>query len=71
MSKKPKGKHGGPRANSGRKPVYGPVATYSVKISLAQAALLKKWGGGDLSAGLRWLIDTAAPMVQCVPPKQP
>lgn len=29
----------------------------------AQAALLRKWGRGDLGAGLRWLVDSAALLV--------
>ena len=28
-----------------------------------QAALVRKWGRGDLSAGLRWLIDSAAALI--------
>jgi len=30
----------------------------------AQAKLLRKWGKGNLSAGLQWLIERAAPLVR-------
>lgn len=33
-----------------------PILTYSVRIPASQAALLKEWGGGNISAGLRWLM---------------
>lgn len=55
-------KRGGPRPGSGRKPLTG-TATYSAKIYPRQAALLRQWGNGNMSAGLRWLIDAAEPFV--------
>lgn len=59
-----KGGHGGRRPGSGRKPIYGePIVPYSVRITRGQAELLSMWGGGDVSAGLRWLIAAAQPMV--------
>ena len=60
---KKKNTHGGKRAGAGRKKLESPMATYSVRITHAQAALLKAWGGGDLSAGLRWLVDAAEILV--------
>lgn len=50
---------GGSRRGAGRKRAADVLVTYNVHITCAQAELLKKWGGGDVSAGLRWLIDAA------------
>ena len=50
---------GGRRIGSGRKKKLDPIVTYSVDITIEQAELLKRWGGGDVSAGLRWLIEAA------------
>jgi hypothetical protein len=52
--------HGRP----GRSPGAGrkkqaPIFSYSVDITHAQAELLRLWGNGDISAGLRWLVDAA------------
>lgn len=55
--KKRKGR-GGKRLGAGRKKSTDPIVTYSVDITHSHAELLKKWGGGDVSAGLRWLVDT-------------
>ncbi len=55
--------HGGRRKGSGRKPLPEKMLIYSVRMSPAQAALLKLWGGGNMSAGLRWLVANAAPLV--------
>ena len=52
-------RRGGRRVGAGRKKATDPIVTYSVKITNTQAKLLKVWGGGDISAGLRWLIDIA------------
>lgn len=51
---------GGKRPGAGAKRKH---ESYSVKITPRHAELLKKWGGGDLSAGLRWLVDVASPLV--------
>lgn len=40
-----------------------PLKKRLVSLTDDQAALLRKWGRGDLSAGLRWLIDAAAPLI--------
>ena len=56
--------HGGKRPGAGRKKATDPLATYHVDITPAQASLLKGWGGGDISAGLRWLIDAASILVR-------
>ena len=53
--------HGGKRKGAGRK--KSGIVKYQVLIRREQAALLKRWGGGDRSAGLRWLIDVAAPLI--------
>ncbi len=47
----------------GRKAIDPPVKQRCVRLSDAQVKLLRMWGRGDLSAGLRWLIETAAPMI--------
>lgn len=52
------------RAGAGRKPLVPPRHTYQVRLTLEQAMLLIRWGGGDLSAGLRWLVDAAAPLIR-------
>ncbi len=59
-------RRGGRRAGCGQKPKYGggALVIYSVKITHAQAELLKEWGGGDISMGLRWLVDTAEVLVR-------
>lgn len=51
-------RRGGRRVGAGRKR-KAVLATYSVDMTAEQAALLKAWGNGDISAGLRWLIDVA------------
>lgn len=57
---------GGKRVGAGRKKAAHPVVAYSVDITHAQAELLKTWGGGDMSAGLRWLVDAAEVLVRKV-----
>lgn len=65
---------GGKRAGAGRKKSdaksINTITIYSVHITGKQAALLKKWGGGDLSAGLRWLVNTAQALIQLSPPSK-
>lgn len=69
MAKKRKGKWGGARPGSGPKPKHGSLpVTYSVRLTVAQAELVKQWGGGDLSAGMRWLIEAASLWVIKNPP---
>ena len=60
---KKRGGNGGKRAGAGRKRTHAVRATYSVDLTPQQAGLLKMWGGGNESAGLRWLVDNAAPLV--------
>ena len=55
--------HGGRRAGAGRKPSPVELLTYSYKLTPAQAQLLKLWGGGNGSAGIRWLVDAAQALV--------
>lgn len=57
-------RRGGRRAGAGRKPHPVPMLTYSAQLEPRQAKLLKKWGNGNMSAGLRWLIDAAAPLIR-------
>ena len=61
---KKKGTHGGKRAGSGRKP--SGIVDYRVRITREQAELLKTWGGGDISAGLQWLVGAAEKIVRRV-----
>ena len=62
MKEKGKGR-GGARPGSGPKRRSGPFAKRVVLLTDKQVEELKKWGGGDMSVGLRWLIDHAAPLV--------
>lgn len=54
---------GGKRPGAGRKPSNPPRRDVKLYITEEQVKLLRKWGRGDASAGLRWLIDTAALLV--------
>jgi hypothetical protein len=56
--------HGGSRTGAGRKRHVPPLKKRCVAMTDKQARLLRMWGKGDLSAGLRWLIDRAATMIQ-------
>lgn len=53
----------------GRRPHDPPLKKRLVSMTEAQARLLRMWGRGDLSAGLRWLVDTAAPLIRRAPPE--
>ena len=48
---------GGKREGSGRKRNDPPTKGFHVYITEDEARLLREWGRGDLSAGLRWLIE--------------
>ena len=63
---KPIEKRGGRRANAGRKPFPELILTYSIKLTPAQAKLVKEWGGGNMSAGFRWLVEVAGPSIHKV-----
>ena len=54
---------GGKRTGAGRKPIYPPVKKRCISMSDEHIKLLRMWGRGDVSAGLRWLIEAAAPMI--------
>lgn len=60
------GKVGGKRPGAGRKPHVPPLRQRGLRITDAQAALLRMWGRGDMSAGLRWLITVVAPFIHKV-----
>lgn len=53
-----------PRRKRGR-PRSDP-ATRNVKLRLTevQIKLLRAWGRGDVSAGLRWLVDAMTPFIR-------
>lgn len=47
----------------GRKPIPG-ILICSFTLERENAKLLKQWGGGNASAGLRWLMSVVKPMIQ-------
>jgi hypothetical protein len=54
---------GGRREGAGRKRHIPPLKKTCVTLTEEQTKLLRMWGKGDLSAGLRWLIRVTAPMI--------
>lgn len=40
-----------------------PLKKRCVNLTEEQVKLLRVWGRGDVSAGLRWLITAAAPLI--------
>lgn len=50
---------GGIKRRVGRPRNDPPTKKHNVTMTDEQANLLRMWGRGDLSAGLRWLIDAA------------
>ena len=59
-------KMAGKKGRSGRKRHEPPLIRRFVRLTDEQARLVRMWGRGDLSAGLRWLITAAAPMIRRV-----
>ena len=57
------GNHGGRRPGAGRKRNDPPTKGRCIYLTDEQVKLLRMWGRGDVSAGLRWLIDTAKTMI--------
>ena len=55
---------GGKRTGAGRKRADPPTRKRYVALTDEQARLLRMWGRGDLSLGLRWLIDAAVPLLR-------
>lgn len=49
--------HGGKRKNSGRKKIDEPLKVRAVRLSDEDVAILKSWGHGDMSKGIRGLIE--------------
>lgn len=41
-----------------------PTKHHSLCITDEHCKLLRMWGRGDMSAGLRWLIDTAKMLIE-------
>lgn len=56
-------KRGGRRAGAGRPKNNPPTKVRCIHLTDNQVKLLRLWGRGDVSAGARWLIDAAAPIV--------
>lgn len=52
-----------PKRRGHRRKHVPPLRKRLVSLTDNQAALLRKWGRGDLSAGLRWLVDAASALV--------
>ena len=49
--------HGGKRKGAGRPKKEAPLRVYSVRLHEHQAAFAKLIGGGDLSEGIRSMIE--------------
>ena len=58
------GNRGGKRSGAGRRRNDPPTRKVSLSLTDEQVKLLRMWGRGDVSAGLRWLIDAAVPHVR-------
>lgn len=54
---------GSKRAGPGRPRNDPPTKPRKFHLTDEQIKLLRLWGRGDASAGLRWLIDTAKHMI--------
>lgn len=55
---------GGKRKGAGRPRSDPPTVSQSMRLTIEQIRLLRQWGRGDASAGLRWLIDQAKHLVR-------
>lgn len=62
---------GGKRSGAGRKRHKPPLKARCINLTNAQAALLRLWGRGDMSAGARWLIEAATPLIRRAIPQTP
>lgn len=51
------------KKTGGRVAHFPPLKKRTVLLTEEQAKLLRMWGRGDMSAGLRWLIDQAKEVV--------
>lgn len=56
----------GVKGRSGRKRHVPPLRRHSMNVTDEQVALLRKYGRGDMSAGLRWLIEVTRHMMRKV-----
>lgn len=52
------------KSRAGRRRHVPPLRKTLVALTDEQMKLLRKWGRGNLSAGLRWLISQAALIVK-------
>lgn len=58
---------GGKRKGAGRKPLYDtPLIEMTILVTDEHAKLLRRYGRGNLSAGIRWLIEASAPLIRKV-----
>lgn len=56
-------RRGGKRSGAGRPKHIPPLKEITVSLTDAQIKLLRMWGRGCVSEGLRWLINTASPLI--------
>lgn len=59
-----KGSGGGNRGAGRKRRHHDELLVQGVRLTRAQTALLRLWGGGNVSAGLRWLIAAAAGLIR-------
>lgn len=52
------------KARGHRKRHIPPLKKRNINLTDEQCKLVRSWGRGDLSAGLRWLITAAAPLIK-------
>lgn len=56
--------HGGKRAGAGRKRHNPQLKELHIRLTDTQIKLVRMWGRGDISAGLRWLIDESSKLIR-------
>lgn len=54
---------GGKRKGAGRKKHFPPLKGVEVMVTDEQVKLLRMWGRGSVSEGLRWLVEMAKTVV--------
>ncbi len=63
-------RRGGTRKGAGRPPHDPPLKLHGFRLTDAQMKLLRMWGKGDASAGLRWLIEASKGLIVRAEDKQ-
>ena len=60
-------RRGQPNPNAGRKPLYNvPLRQLKVYLTDEQIKLLRRYGRGNVSGGLRWLIEQSEGLIRKV-----